>query len=272
MPEAPVINDATWRQHVDPTAHDGLKRMRGGAWRRRTEYGAPLLVAARNILKPLDPLRLVPRSEWTERIAQKDREHSWLEDIVRDVIPCGDQGPTNYCHAFSIRDAMHAQRLVQNLRHEELSAMAIGGPITDWKNRGAWPEDDLQQTVKTGTCLASFQDSPYSFKPNRWQDGWEKDCQNYQTDEWTDGLLPRGKAFDALVSFALWGTPACIGFQWWAHAISGGYRVREERRGIYSVLNRNNWGWRYGDNGFVWMQEGRGTPDINCFGIGLMTA
>jgi hypothetical protein len=150
--------------------------------------------------------------------------------------------------------------------------MAIGGPITGWRNRGAWPEDGLQQTVEFGTCRESFQDSSHSFTPQRWKAGWKEDRLNYQTDEWTDGLLPGGKAFDALVSFALWGIPVGIGFQWWSHAISGGYRVREERRGVYSVLNLNNWGADYGDEGFVWMQEGRGTPDINCFAIGLVTA
>jgi hypothetical protein len=189
---------------------------------------------------------------------------------------------------------MEVQRRSQGFKYVPLSAMAIGGPITDWRNRGAWPEDDLQQVVKVGTCREDFQDSPYSFSPNRWRDGWEADCANYQADEWTDGLLPGGKAFDALASFAFWTIPAGVGFQWWSHAISGGYRVREEgrssgismrrrseaeqalrrnvRRILYSILNLNNWGTKYGDEGFVWMQEGRGTPDINNFGIGLVTA
>jgi len=271
MPQVPLINDQTWKLHIDPTRHDDHDRMLGGAWPRKTNFGECA------VAKPMDPALLIPRSEWIDRIKQKDQEQSWLEDLVRRAgIRASDQASTNFCHAHSIKDPMEVQRCVQGHPYVELSAMAIGGPITGWRNRGAYPEDDLMQAVKFGTCPASMQDSRYSFSPSKWQKGWEEECAKYQVDEWTDGLLSGGKAFDALVTFSFLNIPCPVGYQWWGHALHAGYRVlylgQSRGKDRFAVRHRNSWGMDYGDAGFVDLEEGRGTPDIDLFAIGLVTA
>ncbi len=223
------------------------------------------------VFSPMDRADLIPRDQWDDIIAQKDEEKSWLEDLVRyHEIPCSDQKSTNYCHAFSTVDAMVAARAKAGHPYARLSAMSIGGPITGWRNKGAWPEDDLMRAVEYGACPYSYQDSEFSFRPKSWTPGWEKAAEDYQVDEWLDGLIP-GKSFDALVTFALRSIPACVGYKWWSHAISAAYRVKKLDNGKYAVLNRNNWGMDYGDVGFLWMEEGtrrsQGTPDITVFGL-----
>src|SRR3970282_601381 len=57
------------------------------------------------VCAPAADCLLVPRSEWLNRIRQKDAEQSWLEDIVRGVMPSSDQNGLGYCHAYGTKDA-----------------------------------------------------------------------------------------------------------------------------------------------------------------------
>ncbi len=229
-----------------------------------------------NCVSAMDPSDLIPRDQWPDLIAQKDEERSWLGDVVRfKQHPCVDQKSTNYCHAFSTVQAIQDKRCVQGHPYLRLSSMSIGGPITGWRNKGEWPENDLMQAVKYGACPFSYQDSEWSFNPRRWKKGWEKAAEDYQVDEWTDGMIP-GKAFDAMVTFALRGIPCMCSAKWWSHAFNGGYAVRRESGGGYSALFRNTWGSDYKDDGFFWMREGtrkgQGTSDITLFGLRSMGA
>ena len=251
-----------------------------GLWMddRKEEYGiaAGTLGQPGIVYSPMPQSELIPRSEWDERIAKKDREQSWLEDLVRNAnVPCLDQNGTNYCHGFSVAQCMQDERCKQGHPYVELSGMSIAGPVTGWRNKGAWPENDLMRAVEVGACPASYQDKSHSFNYKRWKRGWEKAAEEYQVDEWTDGLIP-GKAFDAVATFALRSTPAATGHRWWSHAITSAYRLRKESNGRYSILSRNNWGMDWKDDGFTWMPEGTrkggGTPDITLFGIRSMGA
>ena len=276
MPKIPLINDSNYKEFTSDT---GVVDFNGPRYlslmKRRTTYGDKIACRGRPSIIVARPMRedeLIPRSEWPDRIRKKDLEKSWLEDLTRGRVPCGDQGPTNYCHAFGTVQAMMDQRCVQNHPFVRLSSMSIGGPITGWRNKGAYPEDDLDQAVEFGACPYSFQDSEYSMSPSRWGDGWEATRQDYQIDEFLDGLLPGGKAFDAAVTMAMKNIPSAPGFQWWSHLTSGGYRVIDLGRNRFSIRNRNNWGADYGDDGYYDLQEGKGTPDITLFGAGLVGA
>lgn len=203
---------------------------------------------------------LIPRSEWPDRIRQKDAEKSWLEDIVRGVIPCDDQGPLGFCHAYGTKIAGECCRLVQNQPYVRLSAESVGGPVTNWRNRGADPADDLAQFMQYGACPQSFMDEAHSLRPSRWKDGWEKAATQYRATEVWD-LRSGKKAFDFIVTCALLGLPTACGYSWWSHFVSGPYRVLDLDRGKFAVRNRNQWGPEYGDDGFFDLAEGKGTPD-----------
>lgn len=268
MPEL-IINDSNYRQFTDDSGvivWDGVPRLLT-AKRRRTEVGQYPQA------RPIRPEQLVPRSEWDARIRQKDAEHSWLEDILKGVLKTKDQNGLGYCHAYAMVSAMEAQRVVQGHPYVELSAESIGGPITNWRNQGAMPEDDLDQAVSYGACPQSMMDRQWSLNPNRWDPDWKQERLNYRVidGEYWDLEMP-GKAFDACVTAALLGVPYNAGYGWWLHAVLGGLRLRKNSRGFYEIRHLNSWGSSYGENGWFWIEEGKATPDLDCFGVRQMIA
>ena len=263
MPEL-VINDDNYKQFTDPSGvieFDGVPRILNAQG--RCTYPGQYPQAKR-----LRPDQLVPRSEWDDRIRQKDADNTWLEDILKGVLKTKDQNGLGYCHAYAMVLAMEAARVVQGHRYIELSAESIGGPITGWRNQGAMPEDDMDQATAYGACPQSMMDRQWSLNPSRWDQAWRTERLNYRVvqDEYWDLEIP-GKTFQACMTSAFLGVPYHAGFAWWSHAIVGGLRVRKNSRGRYEMRHWNSWGNNYGENGLFWLEEGKATPDLDCFGV-----
>jgi hypothetical protein len=212
---------------------------------------------------------LIPESEWDEHIERKNESDSWLKNSM-DEIPCLDQNGLGYCHAYCTVTAMMAKRAQQNHPFVLLNAESIGGPITGWRNRGAHPEDDLDQAVEFGACPQSMVDRQHSISPSRWDSRWTTERDKYRISEWWDGELP-GLSWEAAVTFTLLNIPFFSGHAWWSHAITGGFRLRK-KNGIYQIEFLNSWGDDYGENGYFWMGEDKGTPDIGLFGVRSVVA
>lgn len=257
-----LIDDSNYRDHTGDglTVDFGGERLLGGCFPRRTAFGGCEVAA------PMSEADLIPRSEWPDRIRQKDADKSWVRDIC-SRIPCMDQDGLNYCHAYGPTMAVMCHRLIQNQPHVMLSAESIGGPVTNWRNLGAWPEDDLQQFVEYGACPASMMDKPHSRTPSKWDSAWEAERLKYRVVEWLDGLLNGGKSFDAAMTMALTNMPGAAGFIWWGHEVAYCLHAQDLGRGKYAICGRNSWGADYGDDGFFYLQEGKGTPDIHLFSV-----
>ncbi|MFZ5831272.1 MAG: hypothetical protein ACOY3P_14365 [Planctomycetota bacterium] len=267
----PLYNDANYTVLLPA---DGSDRMMFDGHLRILGARPPRLGPGEIACAKAPDFRIVPREEWPDLIAQKDREQSWIEDLIRGVIPCNDQNGLNYCHGYGMAMAMQVARCIQGHGYTELSAESIAGPVTNWRNDGADPSDDLQQAVKFGACPASYMDAPYSRTPRRWKDGWEESALDYRVEEWVD--LRGRNSFDLAVSACFANIASACGFIWWAHFVSGYYRVvnlGKDRRGNYRFAGRirNNWGAQWGNDGFADFEEGKGTPDW-AFGVRAMIA
>jgi hypothetical protein len=175
----------------------------------------------------------IPIEEWPDRIADMDRNRSWALDHWEGLgIDPLDQDGVGYCHAFSLASAAMIARGMQGLPYEELSASSIGGPVTGWKNAGAYILDDLEQGMRAGLCSTKF--GPMlttrraDFKP-----GWEEDARNHKIEEAWEGDPNDWVSF---VSCLLTGFVVPGGWNWWGHAVTAVRVVNtraSEFRGAY---------------------------------------
>lgn len=218
------------------------------------------LYAARPML---ETMKLIPRSAWPDLIAQKEREKSWLEDVTDGIVPCEDQNPLSYCWVFCATEAFMQLRGLQGNPVIMVSAVSVGGPLKNWRNVGGLPEDAVKRFVSTGACRESLTSGRTSLDPNSWDPAWKDDCKNFKVLEFDDGTIPN-YVFDAQMTFTLLGRPHTVEFDWWGHAICGGFRAFDLGKGKYALKFRNNWG-NWGDKGvnggtgYVTMEEGKGT-------------
>ena len=97
--------------------------------------------------------------------------------------------------------------------------------------------------------------------------GWETERKKFRVVEFWDGQMPGYSTFDIAASFALLNIPYASGHAWWGHAIAGGFGLRKESNGTYSLMKRNSWGPSYGQDGFFWLAQRKATPDIGLFGV-----
>lgn len=242
MPEL-IINDGNYLQH-----HTFEDRSRGLIPR---QEGQELVYGER----PTFPL--IPREEWPDLISTMERDKSRLSDVCREHnIPCFDQNGTNYCHANSPALAIMILRAAQGQPYVHLSPGSIGGPVTGFRNAGAWIGDDLDHIVEHGCASVDYVPANQVSRDG-WAPGAEENSLQHRVNEWWD--LPR-RSFDHMMTLLFLRVPVCTGHNWWRHAVTALDPVMI-RPGKFGARFRNSWGPGYGDDGFFVMEEGKGTPD-----------
>jgi hypothetical protein len=210
---------------------------------------------------------LIPVEQWPDLISQKDREKSWLDDIVDDLgIPCKDQDGLGYCHGYGPVTCVEVARAVAGLPYVNLSAESVAGRVTGWRNQGGDPEQDLEVLAKYGCCEASFMDRPNSISPSRWKAGWEQNALLHKAEEFLSGI--RDKMWEVAGTAALRSQPTSPWYDWWSHCISGSYRLKyDPKTKLFFRKDRNNWGMSYGDRGYLWLGKGTGRGQGTPSGI-----
>lgn len=208
-------------------------------------------------------LPTIPRSEWAKRIAAMERTKTRLSDIWdKSGIGVLNQGSVGYCHAFSCVMGVMLTRAAMKLPYEELSASSVAGPITGFRNAGAYIHDDLERSVKYG--FATTKTYPMLTTENRWTEAAAADAAMHKVTEWWDG---ENRNFDQVMTCLLLRIPVCVGLNWWGHAVT--YVDPIFANGKFGVDGINSWStnWSYGGARPGWFRfmEGYGknlaTPD-----------
>jgi hypothetical protein len=213
--------------------------------------------------KPLsEAFEIIPEEQWPDLIADKDRKHNWLDDIIGD-LPCKDQDGLGYCHGYGPVTALEVMRALSGLPYVELSAESVAGRVTGWQNEGGDPEEDLQVLKEYGACAAAYMDRANSIRPKQWQAGWESNALLHRSVEVFAGL--DGDLWTMAGTAALRNQCTSPWYNWWSHCISGSYRLRyNPKTRQVERKDRNNWGMDWGEKGYCWFSKGQqrsgGTP------------
>lgn len=213
---------------------------------------------------PPRAVNVIPMEEWPDRIADKIRTKSSLKNIwAQSGIGVLNQKNISYCHAFSVVLLMMLQRAKEGLPYRELSASSIGGPITNWRNAGAYIHDDLERAVEYGASTTGYVPM-LTINQNDCKPGWKEDALQYRVTEFTD-VRPRN--FLEHGSLLLNNNPVGVGLNYWGHAVSDFdlldlYPHKPATDWTrYGIEFLNSWGEEWGEGGFAVRTGGKALAD-----------
>lgn len=224
-PNELLIGDHTPVEHVD--LNTGMKGLVP------RDYGKHPVGA----FAPPTQVKLIPRSEWRERIAAMTANKSRLSD-VRNVgnygqrIPSLDQNDprymnTNkprwgYCWFHSVTGAVILNRAVMNQPYVALSAFGGAYTMKNGRDEGAWGALALDFIKEHGVPPESmwprFEQRMRSPDDQCWTE-----AKKYRiTDGWEElqaAVYDRNMTFDQVMTMLMMRIPVVTDFNWWGHSV-----------------------------------------------------
>jgi hypothetical protein len=200
---------------------------------------------------------IIPRSEWKERIQEKDAKKSWITNICDSVgSKVKDQNGTNYCWINAPTRCLEITRIMAGEPQVVLSPASAGGPIKGFSNVGGWGTEGIKWIAENGVC--PVENWPANAISRQYYTADNKAvAMKYRIDSWWD-LHPN--SFDELVSCALQDIPVAIGLSWWSHEVTFTFAAIDKNGNVVGGID-NSWGTGWGDNGRGLLTESKSRPD-----------
>ena len=247
-----VINDDNWENAIRDLSGDD----HGTGYIRRDRSLWPVASAPRS--KAFD-IPLIPRSEWSARIAEMEKNQSNLRHILeRHRIASLNQRSTNYCWTFGVVTAITAIRAAANQPYVDLSPASVAAPIKNYRNYGGWGGEALEYIIENGICSTEYW--PATAIERRYDNEDSRaNRKHHLVTEWYDIDCGDDSCFDAVMTCVLLNLPVAVGYNWWSHEVCAIYPV-DKGNGKYALGCRNSWGDDYGDHGFFELEGRRAIP------------
>lgn len=219
-------------------------------------------------MEPPSAIPLIPRSEWSARIKEKERTESNLSHILRRAnIPSTDQNGNGYCWAYSTVGCVQAIRAFNGQRHITLNAHSVAATIKRGADQGGWCGLSARFLMERGVA-------PMGSGENQWPEHSrdysrlepkcrERMAQFRVTEGWIDLTLAdydQEMTFDMVASCLLANIPCAVDFNWWGHSVMACDLV-DLGNGQYGIRFRNSWTDSYGDKGFAVLTGSKAIPN-----------
>lgn len=243
-------SDENWSAHPDnPRSKAGRGKARSRGYVRR-DWDAEPYGSVGTPFEDSD-IKLIPRDEWKERIAERKEKQRTAYDLVKRVnLPCQDQDGLPYCWAYAVITCIENYRAAHNMPYVQLAPECVAATIKKGAAQGGWSTAAARFIREHGVCSMDL-----------WPH-WDRNYRKYDTPEvWADAartkivfveLQPRN--IDQHVSALLSGYQCPVGLNYWSHAV-GDLDVSwiADTSNILKNIGidfRNSWRSSYGDNGF----------------------
>jgi hypothetical protein len=207
---------------------------------------------------------LIPRSEWSARIKEKEQNKSQLSDIIRaQGIPSLDQNGKGYCWAHSTVGAVMFLRAAQGMPYVPLSAYAIACKIKNFRDEGGWGALSMDFAMQNGIPSQAKWPQQSMSRSNDNADTWADAATRKVASGWIDiaaAVYDRNLTFDQVATLLLCNIPVVGDFNWWGHSVCLVDLV-EVSPGVYGIRFRNSWGDSYGEQGFSILKDNKMVPN-----------
>lgn len=228
---------------------------------------------------PPASMKLIPRSEWSERIRDMEANKSRLSDIRMtgmngQMMPSLNQNDPayartrsprwGYCWFYGTTAACMLTRAAMGQPYVKLSAFGGAYTIKNGKDEGAWGALSLDFAVKRGipseAVWPNFHQRPI---PGEDDAVWLDAAKYKATDGWCelgDPVYDRDLTFDQMATCLLQRIPVVVDLMWWSHCVCAMDLV-ETSPGQYGIRILNSWEDSWGENGTAVLSGSKAVPD-----------
>lgn len=220
------------------------------------------------MMAPPSEIKLIPRSEWSERIKEKEQAKSNLSNLLLSAnIPSTDQNGSNYCWAYSTVGCVQTIRAFNNQPTIRLNPHSVAATIKRGANQGGWCGLSLRFLMEhgvapMGTGDGEWPEHSHDFRKNEPRCR-ERMGQFIVSEGWVDlsrADYDQRMTFDQVASCLLSGIPCALDFNWWGHSVLGCDLVEVERND-FGIRIRNSWRDSWGEKGFSVLRGSRAIPN-----------
>ena len=224
--------------------------------------------------KPFDPseIALIPREQWSERIADMVAKKSRTNDIREAAnIEVLDQNGQGYCWAYSTTMAVMMARMLANQPYVRLSAHSVAWTIKNGRDQGGWGCESADFIQERGIMPVSiWPEKSMNGRTYNTPENWKAAEPFKIAEAWMD-LTPRqydrNLTFDEFMTLLLSNIP-CVGdYNWWGHSVCVLDPHEIDKSKSLSDPNRwgvglpNSWGTGWATNGYGIIKGNKAIPD-----------
>lgn len=213
---------------------------------------------------PPSQLKLIPRSEWSDRIKEKVAQKAQISDILlADNIPSTDQDGDGYCWAYSTGGCTIALRAMQGQPYVKLNPHSVAAVVKNGRDEGGWCGLSLKYLREVGIASEEFWPVHSRDVRNNTAACIANKNLHKVTGEWADltrSEYDQNLTFDQLATCLLLNVPCATDFNWWSHSVMACDLV-EVSSNNFGIRIRNSWTDSYGDKGFAVLQGSKCIPN-----------
>jgi hypothetical protein len=231
----------------------------------------------RGMLAKPSEIKLIDRSEWPDRIKEKEARKSRISDVLRrKKIPSTDQNSDGYCWFYSTTGCVISVRALNNQPYKKLNGHSGASIIKNGRNEGGWCGLSAKFVMENG--IAVMGNGPGEWPEHSRNTKYNTaECQaamkkNRVTEAFIDlsrAAYDQQMTFDQVATCLLLNIPCAGDFNWWGHSVLLCDLV-DLGGGHYAIRFRNSWTDSYGDLGFSVLAESKTRPD-NAVGLATVT-
>lgn len=227
-----------------------------------------------------DKIKLIPREEWPDRIADMQRTKRRLSDIALGAgLKSKDQNDPKYMHSslprwgycwmYQAVTGLETMRAVMGQPRVVLSAFGAAYTIKHGADEGGWGALALDFLMDKG-CPSEDVWPNFDTSPKDQAAVWA-DAAKYKIDsafaDLSSPVYDRNLTLDQKMTLLLQNVPVFNDYMWWGHAVCSFDPVDVDPTLKLTDVNRwgsrdrNTWGDSYGDRGFFIVRGQRCVPD-----------